>query len=94
MKVVKVAPVAVRKRGRKPRKSDAPSASPPTPPASTPAPKLVQPRSAHVVPLPIASIPRVDQLEQRFQALALEIGLTRAEGLLRRVRAAARRLVE
>jgi len=100
---VKVAPAPVRKRVSKPAsKSDAPSAPPPARPISAPAPKLVHPKQAHVVhakhahvvPLPIASNARIDQLEQRFQALALEIGLSRAEGLLRRVRAAARRLVE
>lgn len=99
-KVVKVAPVAPRKRGRKlGSKSDAPRAPQLAAPASAPAPKLTPskpapPKHAHVVRLPIASTARIDQLEQRFQALALEIGLSRAEGLLRRVRVAARRLVE
>lgn len=102
-KVVKVAPAAPRKRGRKPAsKSDAPRTPPPAP-ASAPAPrltaaqhvpKLAAPQHAHVVPLPLSSAARIDQLEQRFQALALEIGLSHAEALLRRVRAAARRLVE
>jgi hypothetical protein len=99
-KVVKVAPAAPRKRGRKPAsKSDAPRTPLPAAPASGPAPKLAPskpapPKHAHVVALPIASTTRIDQLEQRFQALALEIGLSHAEALLRRVRAAARRLVE
>jgi hypothetical protein len=77
------------------RKSDAPSAPPSERPISEAAPKLSRPAPpSRVVALPLASTARRPALEQRFQALALEIGLAHAEALLRRVRAAAQRLIE